>query len=609
MIGIGSLDRCFTKVNPAFEILLGYSNKEILNKSFLSFIHNNDLKKTENAIFDALSSKQSITISNRYRCKDSSYKWIEWRVKFSSEDEKIYLIGRDISNQKQVQKYLEESKNILTLAGKISFGLIYEWNVATDTLRWFGNVDSVLGYEQGAISNNIQSWLKLIHPDDKHILANAVEKHRTSTTSIDYQYRIQHKNGSYLNWRDYGLPILDESHHPYKWIGICTDITESKEIVDRIKVFKIFAESSTQGMGWATVDGIIRYINPAMAKMFGNQTQYDSIGKNVITSYYPEDEQTRLVNEIFPIILRDGFWSGELIVKNQSGELIPTLNSLFLISDDEDKALYIANVTTDITENKIAEQKLKDAQHQAEKANQAKSEFLSNMSHELRTPMNAIIGFSQLLEFDNEKTLTQQQHNNIKEISKAGKHLLSLINEVLDLSKIESGQLEIVKETILLGDVIADSIQLIAPLAKDRNIDIKLMDNDHIINDVLQFQPVFLSSDYTCLKQIFLNILSNAVKYNRDNGHIVINCKHIKKNNIVCIQISDKGKGITKEQQQKIFKPFERLGLENSNIEGTGIGLVITKKLVEMMGGCISVESVQNEGATFCFEFPYIRVE
>ncbi|MCK4704320.1 MAG: HAMP domain-containing histidine kinase [Gammaproteobacteria bacterium] len=225
-----------------------------------------------------------------------------------------------------------------------------------------------------------------------------------------------------------------------------------------------------------------------------------------------------------------------------------------------------------------------------EKASQAKSEFLSSMSHELRTPMNAILGFGQLLELDADN-LSEIQRDNVKEILDAGHHLLTLINEVLDLSKIESGKLEVSMEEVQLDELLHNCISLIATQAEARQLEII----DHI-----SCKGYTVKADYTRLKQVLVNLLSNAVKYNREQGSITLYCD-VTNDQRLCIRVTDTGNGLTSKEISKLFTSFERLSAEN-NVEGTGIGLVITKHLVKLMGGSIGVESVPGKGATFWVE-------
>ncbi len=238
---------------------------------------------------------------------------------------------------------------------------------------------------------------------------------------------------------------------------------------------------------------------------------------------------------------------------------------------------------------------LQMAKDEAVDANQAKSEFLSRMSHELRTPMNAILGFGQVLELDAEK-FNETQRDNIKEILNAGNHLLYLIDEVLDMAKIESGKLEISMQEVHVVDVLQQCLNLIDVQAKARGVELidDFSGNDHTVQ-----------ADAIRLKQIMLNFLSNAVKYNRANGSITVRCEIIDEQHLR-ISVTDTGAGLTEDDISKLFTPFERLDVAN-NVEGTGIGLVINKHLIELMDGVIGVDSTPGEGSTFWVELELIK--
>ncbi|MFN3594309.1 MAG: PAS domain S-box protein [Thiobacillaceae bacterium] len=261
--------------------------------------------------------------------------------------------------------------------------------------------------------------------------------------------------------------------------------------------------------------------------------------------------------------------------------------------DTAGRIAYVAGTVQDITEEKTRQTEIEHAKEAAEAANRAKSEFLARMSHELRTPMNAILGFAQLLELNPQ--LDARSRSNVQEIHKAGRHLLELINEVLDLARIEAGRLALKPEAVDCADLAQECLALAAPLARPRGIRLEL---EGPVEEGLAVR-----ADRTRCKQVLVNLLSNAIKYNRPGGQVEL---VIRQENAETIrfEVRDTGIGIPEGRQSELFQPFQRLVGADNPVEGTGIGLAISKRLVEEMGGRIGFDSRLGQGSTFWFVLP-----
>jgi PAS domain S-box-containing protein len=288
----------------------------------------------------------------------------------------------------------------------------------------------------------------------------------------------------------------------------------------------------------------------------------------------------------------------ELTYIRKDGSRFPAIVSVTALRDVDHEIIGYLLIGTDNTARRQVEQAQKEtnlelasAKSAAEKANLAKSDFLSSMSHELRSPLNAILGFAQLLA-STSPLPTGSQKESVDQILKAGWHLLKLINEVLDLAVVESGKLPMSMEPVSLAEVISECQAMMEPQAQQRGISMSFPRFD---------QPRYVDADRTRVKQVLINLLSNAIKYNREQGTVEVNCTEASLER-TRVSVADTGAGLAPAQVVQLFQPFNRLGQESSAEEGTGIGLVMSKQLVEQMGGLIGVESSVGVGSSFWFE-------
>ena len=281
----------------------------------------------------------------------------------------------------------------------------------------------------------------------------------------------------------------------------------------------------------------------------------------------------------------------ELTYICKDGSRFPAIVSITALRDDYDDVIGYLLIGTDNSVRKRVEVELHEAMSVAKKANLAKSDFLSSMSHELRTPLGAILGFAQLIESGAPQP-TPSQKRSVDQILKAGWYLLDLINEVLDLSLIESGKLSLSPEPVSLADVMLECQTMIEPQAQGRGIRVSFPRLE---------TPHFVKADRTRVKQVLINLLSNAIKYNKPGGTVLVSCV-VNTPGRVRICVEDTGEGLSPADIAQLFQPFNRLGRAATVEEGTGIGLVVCKRLVELMGGVIGVESTVGRGSVFWIE-------
>ncbi|TQD27668.1 PAS domain S-box protein [Methanolobus vulcani] len=373
---------------------------------------------------------------------------------------------------------------------------------------------------------------------------------------------------------------------------IIRDITAQNKIVEELKhneeKYRALFEKSNDAVVIHDFVGNILDVNEKACSIFGH-TKEELLKFNILSIIVPEDRQSTIA--AVEKVKDTKTWRNEIRMFKSDGTIIHFDVSGSLIEAQQN---IIQTVCRDITERIKVEKEMMQAKIVADTASRAKSEFLTTMSHELRTPLNSIIGFSEIMLDGVTGDLQDKQEHYLERISESGRHLLSLINDILDISKIEAGKMELYLETVDIGNAVNEIVKITESLASRKNItvDVKMSDVTPLIN-----------VDKSKLKQIMYNLLGNAIKFTDNGGHVHIDVSN--NDEYVIMSITDTGIGISPEDQKKLFKPFSQIDTSISrSYEGTGLGLALVKELIEVHGGRIWVESDAGKGSTFSFELP-----
>lgn len=589
-----------TSVNDNFCIISGYQRSELLGKTHRMIKSSHHTKAFYEDLWNTISRGDvwQGTICNL--TKDGKEYWVKSTIApFLDERGKPYKYVSVRTDVTALRKKTEHFSQSLFFA---NIGT-WEWNIETGELYWSERVAPMFGYDTQFSDHTYDNFLKAIHPDDRIFVQEAISQCIDNGENYNIEHRIVWPDGS-IHWvQESGNVLRGNDGTALRMTGVVLDLDDRKHAELKLSASQHQlqkAQSMAKLGNWEyDVSSNKTIWSDEVYRIYSQSPKFFTPPKEMSTYAVHPDDMELMVN-CDKNTIENNFFDVQHRIILPDGQIRHVHAIAYTETDDTGSVTKKYGTIQDITNLALA----RDA---AQNANRAKSQFLSSMSHELRTPMNAILGFSQLLLLE-ETSLNSAQKDYVEEISKAGQHLMGLINEVLDHSKIEAELVDISIKQIELGNIIHESLQLIYPMAKQRGININVVFNGRDIPlEKLSLQKHSILADNVRLKQVLLNLLSNGVKYNSTNGKLTINYSELN-DNTSRITVSDTGHGLSEEEQNQLFEPFNRLGAEHTTTEGSGVGLVITKKMIELMGGCIGVESNVGQGSTFWIQLPTAKL-
>ena len=647
MLGIIGQDGYLQRVNPAFVETLGFSESELLEIPFRERVHPEDREATEVAAQNLMQGVPLTDLVNRYRAKNGAWRWLEWRSVAAPDEGVVYAAARDITDRKEAESALLRMRDELEERVVERTAELAQSNVSLH--EEIGRREQAMleirvrTRQQEAVAELGRRALANV---DLDILFNGAAALISTTLNADVCSILEILPGAenFLVRAGVGLPENAVGQAEIT-SGMETPAGYTFRTGEPVIIADVGKETRFEITEMARRQGIISSMNVVI--------QFDEVPFGVLCAgsikgrVFTENDVHSLqaVANVLAAAIERHHVESEIRLLNSQLELA---NEHLRIENIE-RQMTLAALRESAEVLQRARDDAEHARESAERANMAKSEFLSRMSHELRTPLNAILGFGQILAMRSREGDSQQQ-DNIQQILKAGRHLLDLINEVLDIARIEAGHLSLSPEPTMAGRLVREALDMVLPLANERRIElINQISDEHAARYVI--------ADQQRLKQVLLNLLSNAVKYNCDGGNVRIFCEIYEsaehksaehksdgreanlelaidspvdsENNAAVdsniqtlaasppiaaseysrwlrFAIRDTGPGLNAQEIGRLFTPFERLSAAHSQIEGTGIGLALCKRLVEAMSGRVGVQSTPGQGSTFWLELPLV---
>ena len=580
--------------DKAFELLgLPRQAQQLTAEEVRALVHPDDQAALRISLEQAVATGMPVDQETRFRAADGSWRHVLTRRRLQRDAQgrpsALLGVGLDLSDRLETGRRQVELMRQFELTTRAA-GIGY-WSVeaATGQARWSAHTFALHGLPPDAQALPMRDWLeRFVHADDREAVHSryAAWVARGGPT-LEQEFRIVRSDGITRHVISYSRLEGPPGH--YDFYGVLMDVTERRAAEAALHQASQRAALATRGAGMGTWEQDLvsgeAYWDEQMWRLRGLAPRPQPLSVDErMALVHPEDRQATL-RELTEATVQGRPSNLEFRVRWPDGQWRRIASRSVAVPDEQGRPTRRIGVNWDITDMRNAQLE-REEKLLAQRESQAKSRFLSRMSHELRTPLNAVLGFAQLLLADGERVSAETRRRRMEQIQLAGRHLLSLINDVLDLSSLEGGEMRVHCQPVPLAALVAETLPLLERQARQRKIKLRAGTIEGVA-----------WADATRLRQVLLNLLSNAVKYNREGGQVLVEAGPYGDGVRICI--SDTGRGMSPAQLQQAFEPFNRLGLEQEAIEGTGIGLAIVKALVDRMDGSVQASSTPDIGTRF----------
>ena len=592
LLSVFGKDGELIQVNPAWHDMLGWDFDDLRGVPFADFVHPDDVQATEDEFRIVIRGPDETRrgFINRQRCRDGRYRTISWST--LRQDGWICATGQDVTEREEMQHKLNQSTAVADAMFDAAADSIVIIDRDLNIVESSPESERIYGYPE--TGRRGRTGLNIIHDDDRPVVEAALRRTFEIDGVTTVSFRARHADGHEITLQTRGRALHNPDGPPRRAVFITRDITAAAQtqasLATNLTKMRAIIATAVDAITVIDRNGTMLEVSPASEAIYG--IPEDNQRGHSVLEFVHYNDQAVVVAAIRKIFDEGQASTARFRVRHDDGHWVTVESRGQALDNDGEAPTAAVVITRDISDSVALEHALEIARSEAERHDAAKSEFMSRMSHELRTPLNSVIGFSQLLQME---TSDPDVLRMLGHINNSGQHLLNLIDEILDISRIESGRIIVNLRAVSLDDLVRECVGIITLQASEHGIELEIGE----ITDAL------VRADKQRLRQILLNLLSNAIKYNRPRGRVCVSSEMV--DDVVRISVSDTGLGISPEMVERLFIPFDRLNVEATGIEGTGLGLALSKNLTEAMGGTLIFESTPGKGSTFTIQLPIFK--